>query len=428
MSWYAIDAVDEAIDATREFLFPFDRGRWLRLLVITFFVGGGGTGFNWVQQFPSGRTPDQLPTNPGAVSPATDWIVVLALVFLGIVVLLALVSTVVGPIMRFVFLDALRTGEVRIRGSFRRRFLKGIRLLGFTLGLGVLLVTVVAMLFLAVTSGGLAIVEQFPNSGTGSLIGVLTIVLGVFVGLGAIVGVVVFFHFTSAFVAPTMLATDSGVFAAWSRFYTVFRNHLGQFVAYLVARILLAFATAILLGVVGLIFLVVIGIGTFMVAFVVAAAFGGFTAALESTAGLVAIGVVVLLGVLVNFVFVSLPLSLVQLTFYTTYELTVLGAADERLALLGDGGEVDGDTPGGGVGTVDGDGPDDDGPGEFQFGVVEPEDGVGEDDRTSGGDPVDTAGTPTDDETGTDQRAGIDGDADAEEDDEDDFSTPFWRD
>lgn len=424
MSWYAIDAVDEAVDGTRDFLLPFDRGRWLRLLVIAFFVGGSGTAFHVVQQLPTGATPERLPTNPVAVSPATDWIVVITLAFLSIVVLLALASTVVGPVMRFVFLDALRTGTVRIRAPFRRRFWKGIRLLGFSLGIGVLLVTAVAMVFLAVTSGGLAIVERFPNSGTGSLIGVVLIGLGVFVGLCAIAGVVVFFHLTSAFVAPTMLATDCGVFAAWSRFYAVFRNHLGQFVAYLTVRFLLAFATSVLLGIVGLVLLVVVGIGTFMVTFVVAIPFGGLPAALESTAGLVATGVVVILGVLVNFVFVFLPLSLVQLTFYTTYELTILGAVDERLALLGDGDDSDGS---GGSG---------EGPGDFHFGVVEPGDTGGDDavdDRDdtvtdSGGDVVtDSGGDGADDfDDGVDDTD--DGAEDHDDADEDDFSTPFWRD
>ena len=38
MSLYAVDAIDDALSATRSFLWPFDRGRWLRLALVVFFA------------------------------------------------------------------------------------------------------------------------------------------------------------------------------------------------------------------------------------------------------------------------------------------------------------------------------------------------------------------------------------------------------
>jgi hypothetical protein len=39
MSWYAVDALDEAFAETRDLLLPFELGTWLRLAVITAFAG-----------------------------------------------------------------------------------------------------------------------------------------------------------------------------------------------------------------------------------------------------------------------------------------------------------------------------------------------------------------------------------------------------
>ncbi|MFC7176725.1 DUF7544 domain-containing protein [Halosegnis marinus] len=38
----ATERLDDALDATLDLLTPFDAGRWLRLAVVAFFVGGLG--------------------------------------------------------------------------------------------------------------------------------------------------------------------------------------------------------------------------------------------------------------------------------------------------------------------------------------------------------------------------------------------------
>ena len=42
MSWHAVDAVDDAVDATRRFLFPFSLVRWTKLGFLVLLMGGGG--------------------------------------------------------------------------------------------------------------------------------------------------------------------------------------------------------------------------------------------------------------------------------------------------------------------------------------------------------------------------------------------------
>ena len=331
MSLYAVEAVDEALDATREFLLPFDAGRWLRLLVVALFVGSGSV-VDWLLLLPGRPVPD-VGGPAGGVDPLSA-----AGALAVVVAALTLVALAVGPVLRFVLLDALRTDDLRLRDPFRRQLLRGLRLLGFTAGVGVLLLAALGMLVLALTTGGLSVAQRLPDSVAASVVAILAALLGLFVVLVAAGCAYAFLHFTTAFVAPTMLVADCGAFAAWSRFGAVLRERKGQFVAYLVSRVVLGVAAVLLSGAVLGACLLVAAVAGFAGLSLVATAFGGVTAAVESTAGLAAIGAVGVGAALGYLCLVWLPVRVVALTFLTTYELSVLGGVDERLALLGAGG------------------------------------------------------------------------------------------
>lgn len=55
MSLHAVENVDDAFRATKAFLLPFDRRRWLKLAVVVFFVGGSSLP---TSQFESSGTVD----------------------------------------------------------------------------------------------------------------------------------------------------------------------------------------------------------------------------------------------------------------------------------------------------------------------------------------------------------------------------------
>ncbi|MFB6250998.1 MAG: hypothetical protein ABEI27_04825 [Halobellus sp.] len=103
MTLYALDAIDDAAAAARELLWPFDLGRWLRLVAIVLFIGGaGGNGGLAPIQF-SGTVPsdiESLPTPSGppdiAVPPA-EFAVIGAVV--GVFTLIALGFLLVGSII-----------------------------------------------------------------------------------------------------------------------------------------------------------------------------------------------------------------------------------------------------------------------------------------------------------------------------------------
>ncbi|MFD1526356.1 DUF7544 domain-containing protein, partial [Halolamina salina] len=176
MTLSALEDVDDAIDATRSFLWPFDLGRWLKLAVVVFFLGGTGT-VNPVQ-FSGGTPPTGSPGEPGqlpsyseivnSLTP-TEWAIVGAIV--GAVLLLGLVLGLVGAVMEFVFVESLRRERVSIREYWGDRWRQGARLFGFRL--------VVGLLSLAV-AGGAVVAALWPLFTGGQFsVAVLLLAIGV---------------------------------------------------------------------------------------------------------------------------------------------------------------------------------------------------------------------------------------------------------
>lgn len=333
MTWYAVESVDEAIDATRSFLFPVEAAKWLRLALIAFFVGVGGSGASLISNSvsvpanmpaePAPQQPTPVPPEPSLGALPVDPITIAAII--GAVVLLVLALTLLSETLRLVLYDALRTDTVRIRGPARRRFGQAVRLFGFKLAVNVAF----ALPFVVI---GAAIVLTGVDIGRTALIAG-ALLAAVVVPLSVIASLLIV-RITNEFVTPIMVLTDSGVLAGWRRFWPVLRNDLAQFGVYVVVHFLLLLAVSIGQSIIMVVLLGIIGtVGLLVGMLVVLGVFGGLHAAFASTLGAVAIGVIVLLAVLVAVV-VSLPIKIVVLTYVFNYELSVLGAADEDLRLL----------------------------------------------------------------------------------------------
>lgn len=405
MSWYAVGSLDDAVGATRSFLLPFDLGRWLRLAVVVFFLGGAGGGGGGVSNaanvggggtvpgggfgpgfgpggFGPGGGPDGFgpgfdPGNPLAALPVEALLSNLSLVFavVGVLVLLGLLFSLVGAVMEFVFVDALRTDRVRVRGPFRRRFGKGLRLFGFRVALGALvLAPIVAAGALALLGAG----ESAPGVG---LLALLALASGV-----VAVPVVPVLALTTAFVVPVMLVDDVGVLAGWRRFWPTLRAEWVQFLVFFVVRVLLGIGAGIAVTFVLGLFVVLALAFVLLLSGIVVLAFGSPSAALASLAGVVAFAVVGLFALLL-LVAVVLPVRIVVSTYFRTYELLVLGAAADAYDLLA-GRLTDDDSGGfggsGGIGRVSG--TTDDG-GSAGGGETGEDAATGEDDRDASDDP-----------------------------------------
>lgn len=316
MSWYAVTAVDDAVDATREFLLPFSLRRWTVLALVAALMGGGPS-MNLNPPTAPGNVPRDALSQLPEFSLEPRYIVA--------AVAVALLFSWLSLGFRFVFYDALRTDAARVWGPLRDRLGQALQLLGFQLLVLAVLVGPIAAVAAGVVTGRLRIAGWSPV-----LLGAAGLVAAGLVLLAMLVG-----RFTREFVLPVMVIDDTGPITGWRRFWPVLREEWVQYLAYLLVHVVLGIAVAVAQG---LVFLlvggVILGLGA-LAGVAVAGALGGTSALLGTTVGMAAItglGVVVLLGLLA----VYLPVNLATTTFLRTYELRVLAGTDPDLDLLAD--------------------------------------------------------------------------------------------
>lgn len=320
MSLYAFDAVEDALDSTRAFLFPFDLKQWLKLAFLLFFIGSSSG--SPPTQFTS-NVPDMggTPTPPGGLpSIGGAELAIIAAIGVGFL-LVAVAFALVGSVFEFVFVNSLREERVAIREYWGEFWGQGLRLFGFrlVLGLGFLLVVggLLAVAFAPFLFGN----EQFSPGMLG--VSVLGIVLVAFL-VGLIQG------FTTEFIVPVMLLNGGGVVAAWRAFWPTLRSEWKQYVAYVVLRFVLTIATgilvAIVLGILGLILAIPFGILGFV----------GYTLlSSQALVGWALIAFAVGLFVLA-FVLLSLLTAVPVQTYFRYYALLVLGDTNADFDLIPD--------------------------------------------------------------------------------------------
>lgn len=324
MALYALDSIDDAFDATREFLFPFERGRWLRLVLIVLFTGGLGSGFNFqTSGFDVPAPSPSGPTDAPALDPGS--LVAILLVVAALIVVLALAFVLVGSVMELVFVESLRSGEVSIRRYFRRYWRSGLRLFAFRLVFGLLTLEIVAIPFVVVffaLSGGDAPGFAAIFSAILLLIALLFIVIAI---AGLING------FTTVFVVPIMLVEGRGVLSAWRRFWPTLRGQWKQYAGYVFIELGLSIVAGITVLFVSLLALLFVGIPFALLAGLTLFVLGRF--ANLSTAGIVVLG---LLGVvfgllmLVALLAIQVPIQ----TYFRFYALFVLGDTNDAFDLI----------------------------------------------------------------------------------------------
>jgi hypothetical protein len=321
MSYYALSCLGDALAATKAFLLPVDRGRWLRLAVVVFFLSGG-SGFGSVSTAGSNTSPSAATgTAEVPTLPAVDLVAILAVV--GVVVALGVLYVLVGAVMQFVLVDSLRREQIRVRKTFRRQFRKGLSLFAFQLVVGIVTVAILGgaafLLIVPATAG---------SNGVGLVFGILGFMALFFVVflVAALVNV-----FTVDFVVPTMVQTDRGLIGSWRRFWPVFRQDLEQFAVYVLVRIGVAIAVGLVGGTVVGIAAVIVAVPFFVVGGI-AVAVTGFSlspAVFGLLGGLLVAYLLVLFAVVA---LVHVPLK----TYVRYFQLLVLGDADPDLDLIPD--------------------------------------------------------------------------------------------
>jgi len=332
MALHSLDDIEDGIEATKEFLLPFSWGHWLRLAVVVFFMGGVGgnvpSNAGQVGNFGGGPgggsagpgTGPSLPSSVGGMDP-----LVLIGAIATVVVLLVLVFGILGAVMEFVFVEALRTDEIHVRRYFRRHLGRGLRLFGFRLVVGLvfllLLAGIGAGIFFGLFGGSFANVTS--GQVLSSLLVILPLFLIVFVFFALVNG------FTTTMVVPTMLHTDRTILSAWSRFWSTLRGDLKEYTVYALMVFVLHIAAGFITGIGLLLALIVLAIPFGILGFAIFTAAGGsFSLPVIAILGLLAavfLVLLLLLGALVR-----VPIK----AFFRYYALLVLGDTDPDLDLI----------------------------------------------------------------------------------------------
>jgi hypothetical protein len=351
MSWHAVDAVDDAVDATRRFLFPFSLVRWAKLGLLALFMGGGGASAN--ASLPAAS--DSAGSPPSAVwsraaraevdgvgagfgvpdriaAAATPEILAAGAAGL---VLLFVATSVASLSLRLVFYDALRNDEVRIVAPFLARLRQSVGLFVCTATLSVVAAAPVALAL------GVSVVSDAPTgvSAVDSAVGAVTsLPTGALAALGLVAtgtaaAAALALRFTYEFVVPAMVVTDSGVIAGWRRFLPALRVEWADFLVYLVVHFVVSVALSVVTGVAALLGFALVATVGGLVLLLVAALLGGLGVLVGTTAGTAAIALVAVAGVLA-LVALVLPVQVLTLSYRFIYEVSTLGSVDPELALL----------------------------------------------------------------------------------------------
>ncbi|WP_257297749.1 DUF4013 domain-containing protein [Haloarchaeobius sp. FL176] len=313
MSLHAVDELDDAIDVTKGLLFPFDLRRWLKLALVVLFVGGG-TGFpSYAFNFAGssggggggGGGDLGLTLTDGELLLAVGGLVVAVLGFF-------LLFGALGAIMEFVFVEALVSGEIRIRHNLGEYWRRGLRLFGFRLA--------VSLPMLLVVLGVVAAFFVPFLLGTGAELGLLFLLAAIplLLILAFVVGILN--GFTSAFVVPVMLADDCGVLDGWRTLWPSITDETVEYIGFAVIsyviRLVTGTAATMVLGVTALVLFIPAALVVF-----------GVFAVLSTTPGLLAAATVVVVGaVYAVALFAVWAVVLVPVESYHRYHgLLVLG-------------------------------------------------------------------------------------------------------
>lgn len=319
MPLYAVEDLDDALDATRALLAPFDAGRWLRLALVALFVGGVGGNVPTVSYSAGGDGGQPVLPGEVVVPEVPDAVLGVAVAVAVFLALLGLAFAAVGAIMEFVLVESLREEVVAVRRYWNRRWRQGLRLLAFRIGLAVLTAVVLAALAAAVL---------LPAMGGAGGVAVVALLVAVPVGLLVLVVAGLVNGFTTVFVVPSMVKHGGGVLAGWRRVWPTIRAQPRQFLAYAVLGFVLGAAGGVAVGVVmGIVALLLV------VPFGLLAALGVGLLGVAAPVGVVVIAVSAVLFVLALLVAAAV-VRVPVLVYLRYYALLVLGDADPDLDLV----------------------------------------------------------------------------------------------
>ncbi len=321
----AADAIAPAFRHAKQQLFqPFRFTQWVRLAFVGFLAGElGSGGCNSHFNVPSTHHPQGTEhfLGPALIPHFTDhaaflgaFLVPLIVLGLGLLVLFIYINSV----MRFILFDSIVAKECHIRQGWVRRSQHGLRF--FVWQLVLMLISFAAFFILIgiplLFAWGAGWFNQ-PREHLFPLIlgGVLLVLL--IVALAVVLAVVTVM--TKDFVVPQMALENISAFEGWRRLWVMLEAEKGGYAVYIIVKIGLAIAAAIIFGIVTLIVVLVLllpvgGLG-------VAAVLAGIAAGLTWNFYTIALAVIAGCIVLAALIFVASMISVPAIVFFPAYAI-----------------------------------------------------------------------------------------------------------
>jgi hypothetical protein len=274
----AVECISPAFTRTKQLLFePFRFGFWARLAVVALITGeagGGGSGGGRLPNLKQNRDGDShlghlLLTNwsgkwHGAgslfsesgweqIQPYTGWIL------LGAALLLALLFLWVYSdcVYRFILLDAVLTGQCRLREGWRRWRGAGRRYLLWVVGFGL------AAFALVLLAAGLPVLLAYragwfvrPEAHLATLIGGGIFLALVVIGLVAVLAIIDMLG--RDFLVPVLAFEEVGALDGWRRLLAMMNVEKLAYGLYVLMKIALAMGGAIVFTIVNLVVLLIL--------------------------------------------------------------------------------------------------------------------------------------------------------------------------
>jgi hypothetical protein len=267
MSWYVVDAVDRAVERTKNCLFqPFDILKWIKLTIITLLIGAGGS-FNggngsrysgsqpdssWVPQ----SFTDMLSTYYQHLTSFPELILIIGV--LTLIILFVVMLGIISSVMEFVFVESLVRNDVRILKYFKRYLKKGIYLFALRILIALAILIFIGILILPFLLGA-GIMSNGMN-GPGGFFLPLFIIFGMMGFFTLLFLIILFSGIINSFVnmaIPVSLYSDLNIFSALSGVLGQFRRDWQQIIIYWIGRLLLGIAVAIVVVIAAVIVLLI---------------------------------------------------------------------------------------------------------------------------------------------------------------------------
>lgn len=302
---------------------PFRFVFWLRIAVLGLLTGelgsGGGVNgnfpSNWGGKPSSGGAHSPFPGAPAWFTPAH--ILELALAIAIFVIVFTLIFTYINSILRFILFDAVLYGDARIIAGWRKR-----RPQGRSYFVWQILLAIVSWILILVCVG-LPLLLLFTSHHIGfwhiDAFAIVVLILAASVVFVLSMAVLILMVLAKDFVVPMMALEGIGWQEGWRRLRVLGRGRVGDYVIYLLLKLVLRIAAGIAHGIVVFLFAIILIVPA------VIALIGGVAVAAGATlvikALLITFGIVaglLLVGVIVAFsAFVGAPIAV----FFPSYAI-----------------------------------------------------------------------------------------------------------